>query len=150
MKLLFWVLLSCCCALSYGYHEKQEIPNQLNSLLTGKWTSKQVQVQYIVDSHLVHEEKLTVEKGKAYIFDKTSVRVEYQGGTTALGSYKVMLEEERKKIALDLPGNSTTYSLIAITPTSMVWQKDLEDTYYYEGFTRKSAERAIYTEEFVR
>jgi hypothetical protein len=150
MKTLFLILLLYCCSLSYGNKANPEIPNALNDLVIGKWTNKRIQVQYIVDSHLVHEEEITAEKGKVYIFDNSTVRVEYMGGTTAQGTYTIIMEDERKKLVLNLSGTTTTYSLIALTSTSMAWQKDLEDTYYYEGFTRKSAERAIYTEEFTK
>ena len=144
------MLLLCCCSLSYGNKERQEFTNQLNHLIIGKWTNKRIQVQYIVDSHLVHEEEITSEKGTVYTFDKTSFQIKYPGGTTAQGTYTVMLEDDKRKIVLNLPNATTIYSLVAITPSSMVWQKDLENTYYNEGSNRKSAERAIYTEEFIK
>ncbi|MDQ4140915.1 MAG: hypothetical protein M3142_10365 [Bacteroidota bacterium] len=136
--------------LGFGESEKQENSTQLNDLLKGKWTNERTQLQYIVDSHLVHEEEITEEKGKSYSFDTNTVRVIYPDGTTAQGTYSVFLEEEKKKVTLQIRGTTTTYTLIAITPTSMTWQTDLEDTSYSEGFTRKSAERAIYTEVFKK
>lgn len=137
------------CLLVFDYREKKEGATQLNDLIKGRWTNERTQIQYIVDSHLVHEKEITAERGKVYDFDEKTVRVKYSDGTTAQGTYSLVMEEE-KKVVLHLLGTTITYNLIAVTPTDMTWQTDLGDVYYYEGFTRKSAERAIYTEEFKK
>ena len=134
--------------MAFGYREKEVLP-QLNASLIGKWTNARVQVQYVVDSHLVHQQEITDKKGEVYDFAETTVRVKHTDGTTAQGTYSVVMEEE-KKVVLYLNGTITSYTLIAATPTRLIWQTDLDDTYYYEGSARKSAERAIYTEEFKR
>ncbi|PSR53570.1 hypothetical protein AHMF7605_08535 [Adhaeribacter arboris] len=149
MKILFFIPL-LCWIVDVGPKVKPETNTPLNSSIKGKWTNERTHLQFIVDSHLVHEEEITDEKGKEYNFDGTTVQVIYPDGTTAQGTYSVFIEEEKKKLFMQLRGTTNTYTLIAVTPTSMAWQKDLEDTYYYEGFTRKSAERAIYTEELKR
>ena len=146
--LLFIPLLFCLLGLSYP--EKQEVTIQLNEQIKGSWKSELIQIQYIVDSHLVHEQDITPEKGNVYDFEGTVVRVKYPDGTTAQGTYSVVREAETKKVMLHLPGTTTTYLLIAVTPTSMVWQRDLDEVYYNHGSTQKSAERAIYTEVFKK
>ena len=59
-------------------------------------------------------------------------------------------EAEKKNLVLHLAGTTTTYMLISVTPTYMVWQRDLDDVNYNEGSTQKSAERAVYTEVFKK
>jgi len=147
MKLLILIpiLLSL---LNLNFWEKNEITLQQNNLLKGKWKSERIQVQYVVDSHLVHEQEITTEKCTVYDFENTIVRVKYPDGTSAQGTYSLVTEAEEKKIVLHLPSTTTTYLLISITPTHMIWQKDLDDVYYKEGLKQKSAERAIYTEVF--
>jgi len=147
MKTLIFIPL-LFCLLGLGYPEKKEITIQLHDWIKGSWKSEQIQVQYIVDSHLVYEREITTEKGNVYSFDDTVVRVKYPDGTTAQGTYAVVREAEEKKVVLHVSGTTTTYLLIALTPTRMVWQRDLDDVFYNEGLTQKSAERAIYTEEF--
>ncbi|QMU29683.1 hypothetical protein [Adhaeribacter radiodurans] len=138
------------CLLGLGYWTKQQTGTQLNDILKGKWGNERIQLQYIVDSNLMHEEEIISEKGKTYSFDGSTIQITYPDGTVAQGTYSVFMEEEKKKVALQLHGTTTTYTLIAVTPTSMTWQKDMEDTNYQEGLTRKSAERAIYTEVFKK
>jgi len=138
------------CLLSLGYLEKKKVTIQLNDQIKGCWKSEQMQIQYIVDSHLVYEQELTPERGNVYDFDGTVVRVKYPDGTTAQGTYSVVKEAEEKKVVLHLPGTTTTYTLIALAPSRMVWQRDLDDVHYNEGLTQKSAERAIYTEVFKK
>ena len=134
------------CLLKLGYPNNQVIINQLNDDIKGSWKSEQIQIQYIVDSHLVHEQEISAEKSYKYDFDGTMVRVTYPDGTTAQGTYNVVKEAEKKLVVLNLPGTTITYILIAVTPSRLVWQRDLDDVYYNEGQTLKSAERAIYTE----
>jgi hypothetical protein len=134
------------CLLNLGSLEKQEVTSQLHDQIKGCWQSEQIQIQYIVDSHLVYEQELPPERGNVYNFDGTVVRVKYPDGTTAQGTYAVVKEAEAKKVVLQVSGTTTTYTLIALNPTRMVWQRDLDDVYYTEGSTQKSAERAIYTE----
>lgn len=149
MKILVFILL-LYSLLSFGYRQKEVVTTQLNEQIKGRWTSNRTQLQYIVDSHLVHEEEITTERGKTYDFDGMTVRVTYPNGATAQGTYSVVMEDDKKKVVLQLLGTTTSYHLLAVTPTSMAWQKDLDDVYYYEGFTQKSAERALYTEEFKK
>jgi len=149
MKLLTFIPL-LFCLLGLSFPEQPEVAIQQNDQLKGTWKSDRIQIQYIVDSHLVHEQELTAVSGNIYDFDEAVVRVKYPDGTTAQGTYAVVKEYETKKVVLYLPGTTTTYTLIAVTPTRMIWQKDLDDVYYKEGSTQKSAERAIYTEEFKK
>jgi hypothetical protein len=145
MKTLIFITL-LFCSLSLGYLENKEDTIQLHERIKGRWQSEQIQIQYIVDSHLVHEQNITPERGNVYNFDGPVVRVKYPDGTTAQGTYTMVIEAEEKKVVLQLPDAITTYTLISVTPTRMVWQKDLDDVYYKEGSVQKSAERAIYTE----
>ena len=138
------------CTLAFGFPAKQEAPAQQHEQLKGSWQTVQMQVQYIVDSHLVYEREIAAEKGNVYTFEGKVVRVKHPDGTTAQGTYTVVKEAEEKQVILQLPGTSATYTLIALTPTRMVWQRDLEDVFYNEGATQKSAERAIYTEVLVK
>lgn len=149
MKTLIFLPL-LFCFLSLGYFQKKEVTIQGNGQIKGRWQSEQIQIQYIVDSHLVHEKEITPQRGNVYDFGDTVVRVKYPDGTTAQGTYTVVREAEEKKVVLRLPGTTTTYTLIALTPTHMVWQRDLDDVYYTEGSVQKSAERAIYTEELEK
>ena len=149
MKVMALMLL-LYCPINFISKGKQEVINKYDEQIKGKWTNERVQIQYIVDSHLVHEKEITTQKGKVFYFDGEKVQVKYPDGTTAQGSFNVLLDGEDKKLVIQLAGTTTTYNLVAVTPGSMVWQKDLEDVYYYDGTTRKSAERAIYTEEFKR
>ncbi|MGV3589804.1 MAG: hypothetical protein ACO1OF_22545 [Adhaeribacter sp.] len=149
MKLLTLLPL-LFCFLGLSYPEQPEDAIQQKDQLKGTWQRDRIQIQYIVDSHLVHERELTAESGNVYDFDEATVRVKYPDGTTAQGTYAVVKEDESKKVILHLPGNTTTYTLIAVTSTRMIWQRDLDDVYYTEGATQKSAERAIYTEEFKK
>ncbi|GEO04598.1 hypothetical protein AAE02nite_22620 [Adhaeribacter aerolatus] len=141
--LLFWLA-------GLGNPEKQQVAGQRHDSIKGSWKSGRIQIQYIVDSHLVHEQEIATEKGNVYDFDGTMVRVKYPDGTTAQGTYSVVREEKTKKVILHLPGITTTYTLIAVTSSRMVWQRDLDDVYYKAGQIQKSAERAIYTEELEK
>jgi hypothetical protein len=144
-------LSSLFCLLGLGHWENKEVNFPLNNQLIGSWKSEGIQIQYVVDSHLVHEEEISAEKGKGYDFDDRTVRVKYPDGTTAQGTYSLVKEaEEKKLLVLHLPGTTTTYMLISVTPTHMVWQKDLDNVNYTEDLTQKSAERAIYTEVFKK
>ena len=138
------------CLMGLGHWENKEVNSPPNNQLIGRWKTEQIQIQYVVDSHLVHEQEISAEKGNGYDFDDTTVRVKYPDGTTAQGTYSVVKEAEGKKLVLHLPGTTTTYLLISVTPTHMVWQKDLDNVNYNEDFTQKSAERAIYTEVFKK
>ncbi|KAA5547843.1 hypothetical protein [Adhaeribacter rhizoryzae] len=149
MKLLTFIPL-LFCLLGLSYPEKQEVAMSQSDQLKGTWKRDRIQIQYIVDSHLVHEQEITAESGNIYDFEEEKVRVKYPDGTSAQGTYAVVKEYESKKVILNLPGNTTTYTLIAVTPTRMIWQRDLDDVYYKEGSTQKSAERAICTEEFKK
>jgi len=140
---LFWLL-------KLGYLEKKEVLIQRNDQIKGKWKSEKAQVQYVVDSHLVYEQEVTTEKGNVYNFDDKEVQVTYPDGTTVQGTYAVVKEGEKKNLVLQVAGTTTTYMLISVTPTHMVWQRDLDDVNYNEGFTQKSAERAVYTEVFKK
>ena len=138
------------CLVRLGSPEKEEVTIQRNDLIKGSWKSERIRIQYIVDSHLVYEQEVTAGSGNVYDFDNTMVRIKYPDGSTAQGTYSVVREEEEKKVVIHISGSTTTYTLIAVTPTRMIWQKDLDDVYYNEGQTQKSAERAIYTEEFKK
>ena len=129
------------CLLGLGDWENKEVNSPPNNQLIGRWETEQIQIQYVVDSHLVHEQEISAEKGNEYDFDDTTVRVKYPDGTTAQGTYSVVKEAEGKKLVLHLPGTTTTY---------MVWQKDLDNVNYNENLTQQSAERAIYTEVFKK
>ena len=134
------------CLLSFCIGVKKESTLPLNNQLKGKWKSERIQIQYVVDSHSVHEQDLTSEKGNLYDFDDTKVRVTYPDGKTTQGTYAVVNEGDEKKLELHLADEITTYLLISVTPTHMVWQRDLDHVTYTEGQTQKAAERAIYTE----
>jgi hypothetical protein len=138
------------CLLGLGHWENKEVNFPFNNQLIGRWKSERIQIQYVVDSHLVHEQEISAEKGNGYDFDETTVRVKYPDGTTAQGTYSLVKEAEEKKLVLHLSGTTTTYLLISVTPTHMVWQKDLDNVNYNEDLTQKSAERAIYTEVFKK
>jgi hypothetical protein len=138
------------CLLGLGNWENKEVNFPLNNQLIGRWKSERIQVQYVVDSHLVHEQEISAEKGNGYDFDDTTVRVKYPDGTTAQGTYSLVKEADEKKLVLHLSGTTITYLLISVTPTHMVWQKDLDNGHYNEDLTQKSAERAIYTEVFKK
>jgi hypothetical protein len=138
------------CLLGLGNWENKEVNSPLNNQLIGRWKSERIQVQYVVDSHLVHEQEISAEKGNGYDFDDTTVRVKYPDGTTAQGTYSLVIEADEKKLVLHLSGTTITYLLISVTPTHMVWQKDLDNGHYNEDLTQKSAERAIYTEVFKK
>ena len=150
MKILIFISF-LFCLLGLGDWENKEVNSPPNNQLIGRWETEQIQIQYVVDSHLVHEQEISAEKGNGYDFDDTTVRVKYPDGTTAQGTYSVVKDaEEKKLLVLHLPGTTTTYLLISVTPTHMVWQKDLDNVNYNEDFTQKSAERAIYTEVFKK
>ena len=150
MKILIFISFLFCLS-GLGDWENKEVNFPPNNQLIGRWKTEQIQIQYVVDSHLVHEQEISAEKGNGYDFDDTTVRVKYPDGTTAQGTYSVVKEaEEKKLLVLHLPGTTTTYMLISVTPTHMVWQKDLDNVHYNEDLTQKSAERAIYTEVFKR
>ena len=149
MKILIFISF-LFCLLGLGDWENKEVNCPLNHQIIGRWKTEQIQIHYVVDSHLVHEQEISAEKGNEYDFDDTTVRVKYPDGTTAQGTYSVVKEGEGKKLVLHLPGTTTTYLLISVTPTHMVWQKDLDNVNYNEDLTQKSAERAIYTEVFKK
>src|SRR5688500_9296597 len=104
------------CLLGLGLWENKEVNFPLNNQIIGRWKTVQIQIQYVVDSHLVHEQEISAEKGNGYDFDDTTVRVKYPDGTTAQGTYSVVKEAEKKKLVLHLPGTTTTYLLISVTP----------------------------------
>jgi hypothetical protein len=136
------------CLLKLGHWENKEVNSPFNNQIIGRWKTERIQIQYVVDSHLVHEQEISAEKGNGYAFDDTTVRVKYPDGSTAAGTYSLVKEE--KRLVLHLPGTTITYMLISVTPTHMVWQKDLDNVNYNEDLTQKSAERAIYTEVFKK
>ncbi|QNF31524.1 hypothetical protein HUW51_01830 [Adhaeribacter swui] len=149
MRILFFMSL----LLGFLHLENQlklTNPDLPDSSIQGRWAPKSMQTQYVVDSHLVHEEEHAPEKNKIYVFDNATVRVEYTGGHTVPGTYRIYNEDDRKKIVIQLPGTTATYNLIALTATSMVWQQDLDNTSYQAGTELKSAERAIYTQVFIK
>ncbi len=142
MKRLVYFCLFCFLILSCKKDE--ENPKTFNELVKGVWNVTTDKKEYFDAADTKVYEESTTNNFK-YIIEDNNI-ITNSGGTIAqYATYTLSEQNGKKYINLMAPGFNTVFEVTTLTETKMIWQREGQNIVYFEGGSRKTAPKTIFT-----
>lgn len=142
-------VLMCLVLFSCGEDEKDESIPAIDDQLKGTWVKSLIRLQYYdASGKMDFEDQVTEENGELYEFDaSTLTATDNDDNSVETISYTIINKDGGNFIILSDGTDEIEYKVISITEDKLIWQSEYEYLDYFNP-TRKTAEKAIYVEEF--
>jgi len=145
--LLFALALTGC-----GKDEKSDPDPSptVKSQLQGSWQKRLIRLQYYdAAGKMDFEDLVTEENDYVYTFDENTMTADYNDSSPLdVATYEIRSRGEKNYVHLSNGTDEVENEILKLNSSELIWQDEYEYLNYSKGNVSKTADHAIYIEEF--